>query len=240
MKLQLGLCTPCTLAQSVKGWPESHRKDRAPAIASCRPPPDEVGRPASGRTRQLRPTGSSERESVQGAPPGTQGSALPCSALPHGHRAQEQPCTLRGHEQAWCCWSRASLRQNPRGGARQDTRRQPRRALGTETQSGEPTSAPVQRERPGEAGGGGGPGSSRRPRRPEDTDQARGGSGLPAEGPRQCMSAWKEPVEGIGKSNAQRSRGPGTVPTGQAGNPQYTQGTGQSAQRGPASKGEWA
>lgn len=91
-----------------------------------------------------------------------------------------------------------------------------------QTQSGEPTSAPVQGEHPGEAGGGGSTGSSRRPRRPEDTDRARGDSSLPHGGPRQSMNAWKEPVEGTGKSNPQRSQGPGTVPTGQAGNPQHT------------------
>lgn len=61
----------------------------------------------------------------------------------------------------------------------------------------------------------------------------------PTEGPRQCMSAWEDQSKGSARATL-RSRGPGTVPTGQAGNPPRTQGTGQSAQRGPTSKGEWA
>lgn len=74
--------------------------------------PDKVERQASRRTRQVHPTGSSGAGVGAG---GTSGAdrARPRSTLPHGHRAQEQPCTLWGHKQAWCCWSRPSLLKQP-------------------------------------------------------------------------------------------------------------------------------
>lgn len=184
------------------------------------------GGPA-GKLAGCSPQRVQERESVQEAPRGRQGSAPLYSATRSpGPGAAVRPA---GTQAGVVLLVQASLLKQP-----EPQTRPTRQCL-----SGHPTPVTKGREdRDGE-------GSPRPPRcresarerlseegalaAPEDPGGQRtwtkheGTPACPTEGPHQGMSAWKEPVEGMGKSNTQRSRGPGTVPTGQAGNPQRTQ-----------------